>query len=404
VTYIKKIAYNIIFFLYYFINKKNIDNINKILNNDNSGIKKNILIQIEHKGQYQHVHGIINLLLKKKNYSNLVLSSNGDFKFLKKIINKDILLVDGKYVRFLKNVKLCLKCNFEDESPSNCKSIFLGHGFLAKRNNIPRKYFEKINHIFLYGPSQFRIFNFYMKKVGFDRSKIKFWKVGYPNYDDQLNNVYNVKKIKKNLFLNKKNSILYSPAWESRKFLSEDIDKISMIFSMIKKYNFIIKLHPSLFIDKKSPGYTFYTGGINWKKKLIELEKKYDNIYFYRDLKINPLFKICKLMITDYSGVAVGFMLENKPVIFFNSKKNFDRDFIKLGYETVIGKNSLINSGRNYGLKISNFSEIELAINRVFSNYKFYQKKLNNFRKSYLFNPGKATEIACKTLNLIANS
>lgn len=399
-----KFIYLLLDFFFYLINKKKITQINRILKNNSTELKKNILIQIEHKGQLQYVSGIIKLLLKNKNYNNLLLSSNSDLKFLKKIINKKIMLVNGKYVKFLKNIKLCLKSNFEDKSPAHCESIFLGHGFLVKRNTIPKKYFEEINHIFLYGPSQFKVFKFYMKKVGFDRSKIKFWKIGYPNYDDQINNNYNVKKIKKNLFLNKKISILFSPAWEGRKFLFEDLDRISLIFSKIKKYNFIIKLHPSLFVDKKSPGYIFYTGGIDWKQKLIDLEKKYENIYFFRDSKINPLFKLCKLMITDYSGVAIGFMLEKKPVIFFNSKKNFDKDLIKLGYETIIGKNSLINSGRNYGFKINNYSQIEVAIDKIFSNYKFYQKKINNFRKNYLFNPGKSTGIAYKTINLIANS
>jgi CDP-glycerol glycerophosphotransferase (TagB/SpsB family) len=396
--------YPVLDFFFYLINQKKISQINRILKNNSSELKKNILIQIDHKGQLQHVSGIIELLLKNKNHNNLLLSSNSDLKFLKKIINKKIMLVDGKYVKFLKNIRLCLKCNFEDKSPSDCESIFLGHGFLVKRNTIPKKYFEEINHIFLYGPSQFKVLKFYMKKEGFDRSKIKFWKIGYPNYDDQFNNNYNVKKIKKNLSLNKKKCILFSPAWESRKFLSEDLDRISLIFSKIKKYNFIIKLHPSLFVDKKSPAYIFYTDGIDWKKKLIDLEKKYQNIYFFRDLKINPLFKLCKLMITDYSGVAIGFMLEKKPVIFFNRKKNFDKDLIKLGYETTIGKNSLINSGRNHGIKINNYSQIGEAIAKIFCNYKFYQKRINNFHKNYLFNPGKATGTAYKTINLIVNS
>ena len=314
-------------------------------------------------------------------------------------------MIEGKLSIFLKNIDICLKCNFEDKSPVQCISIFLGHGFPVKRNNIPQKYFNNIDHFFLYGRAHRAVIEYYMRKARFNKNKIKFWNIGYPNYDDQINNSYNLNKIKKKYLSinNNKPNILYSPAWENRNILSEDLEKIFEVFSNIKKYNFIIKFHPSLFIDKSSQNYNFYTGGIDWRKKLINAQKKYKNIYFYKSLKINPLFKLCKLMITDFSGVAIGFMIENKPVIFLNTKKTFNKEFVKLGYQTVIGQNLLINSGMNYGIKINNYSEIKTTIDKIFNNYQFYQKRTNRFSNNYLFNPGKATQVAYKTLNLIAN-
>ena len=393
-----KIKNLFIFLLYY----RTIKNVNSTLSIALSNKKKNLLIQIDHKGQYQHVSPVINLLLNDKNYNNILVSSNSDLKFLKKIIAKKIILIDAKLVKFLKNIDANLKCNFEDQSLSNSISIFLGHGFLVKRDYMPKNYFEGINHFFLYGPTHFKVVKHYINNVKFDIKKIKFWKVGYPNYDDQINNNYNIQKIKKDLFIkNNKYNILYSPAWEGRSSLSSDLDIIIEIFSKIKKFNFIVKLHPSLFLDKESPSYNFYTGGIDWKKKLTKYENKYNNIFIYKGLKINPLFKISKLMITDFSGVALGFMLEKKPVIFLNNKETFDKDFIKLGYEDLIGNNLLINSGRNNGLKINSYSRIEEAIKKIFNNYDYYQKKTKNFRKGYLYNPGKAAIIAYNTINKI---
>jgi hypothetical protein len=406
VSYFIKIISNTLFFLCYFLNeKKNIDKLNKILNNNNSETKKKILIQIDHKGQYQHVSGIIKLLLKKKNFTNLVLSSNSDFKFLKKIIDKKIILIKGKYTKFLKKVDICIKCNFEDIKPKNSISIFIGHGFQGKRNFIPKKYFDDIDHIFLYGPSHLRILKYYMRKAKFNIKKIKFWKTGYANYDDQFKNIYNILKIKKELNIkNNRINILYAPAWESHASLRANSDEIIKLFSELKMYNFIIKLHPTLLVDKKSPSYNFYTGGIDWNKKISSYENKYYNIYFYKSLKINPLFKLCKLMITDFSSVALGFMLENKPVIFYNQKKNFDDNLISSGYEKYFANNPLLNNGMNYGLAISNISELSSSIKNLLINKKYYLKKIKNLKKDILYNPGRGCEFSYKFLNKIISN
>ena len=393
-----------LYFVYLF-NFINIYKINKILKNSNFKLKKNILFQIDHKGQYQHVFGLINLLLKKNNSTSLYLSSNNDYKFLKKIIDKKIILINGKCTKFLKKVDICIKCNFEDIKPKNSISIFIGHGFQGKRNFIPKKYFDDIDHIFLYGPSHLRILKYYIRKARFNIKKIKFWKTGYSNYDDQLKNIYNIFKIKKELNIkNNRINILYAPAWESHASLRANSDEIIKIFSELKIYNFIIKLHPTLLVDKKSPSFNFYTGGIDWNKKISTYENKYYNIYFYKSLKINPLFKLCKLMITDFSGVALGFMLENKPVIFYNPKKIFDDDLISSGYDKHFSNNPLLNNGINYGLSISNISELGFAIKNLLKNKKYYSKKIRNLKKDILYNPGRGCEFSYKFLNKIISN
>jgi hypothetical protein len=386
----------------YLININKINNINSILASLKNSVRKNIIIQIDHKGQYQHVEGIVNLILTNKDHHNVVLSSNCDFNFLRKKINKKIILIDGKYAKFLKKVDICIKCNFEDIKPKNSVSIFIGHGFQGKRNFIPKKYFDDIDHIFLYGPSHLRILKYYISKAKFNEKKIKFWKTGYPNYDDQFKNIYNISKIKKELNIkNNRINILYAPAWESNASLRANNLEIIKIFSELKMYNFIIKLHPTLLVEKKTPNYNFYTGGIDWKKRMSSYKNKYENIYFYKDLKINPLFKLCKLMITDFSGVALGFMLENKPVIFYKPKKIFDDDLISSGYEKSFAKNPLLNNGMNYGLSISNIPELSLAIKNLLINKKYYLKKIKNLKKDILYNPGRGTEFSYKFLNRI---
>jgi CDP-glycerol glycerophosphotransferase (TagB/SpsB family) len=391
---------NILYFYYYLINISQINNINKILSSSKNIKEKNILVQIQPEWQYQHVSAIINLLLNNKDYHKIVLSCNHPDYFKGKI-DKRILLIEANIGEYLSNISICLKCNFEDRSPRNSVSVFLGHGFLVKRQNIPRVYLENIDHVFLYGPSTRNIFNNYLKNSSVDKNNIKFWNTGYPNYDDIVNSNYNLNKIKKMLSLKKNNSILFSPAWENHHQLYHNIDALCLIFSKIKKYNFIIKVHPNWLIKKENnQDFYFYSGGYNWKKKLKSIQKKFNNIYFYQDVKIQPLFDICKLMITDFSGVSIGCALRKKPVIFFNDIESHRENLIKLGYEKKIN-NLILGSKKKWGIEINHYSQIEKAIQKITSNYKFYQKELDNFQEKHLYNPGRAAVIACKILNSI---
>lgn len=400
-NFINKLKFFFFNIYYYAININIINRINLILSSSKKNNKKNILIQIDHKGQYQHVEGIINLILTNKNYGNILLSSNSDIFFLEKKIHKRVILVKGNVGKFLKGISICLKCNFEDKSPKGSISIFLGHGFLVKRESIPKIYLSNIDHVFLYGPSSRKAFNSYLKKSGINKKNIKFWNTGYPNYDDLINSNYQISKIKKKLSLRKNNNILFSPAWECHHELYKNLNKLCLIFSKIKKYNFIIKIHPNWLIDKNSSNFYFYSGGYNWKKKLKNISKKFDNIYFYQGLKIHPLFDICKLMITDFSGVSLGFALKKKPVIFLNINDKHKTNLTEFGYE--IQKNNLLFKKEKWGININNYSQIENSIKKIFLNYKFYQKKLNNFQKNHLYNAGKSTNIVYKCINKIAN-
>jgi CDP-glycerol glycerophosphotransferase (TagB/SpsB family) len=109
-------------------------------------------------------------------------------------------------------------------------------------------------------------------------------------------------------------------------------------------------------------------------------------------------------MITDFSGVALGFMLENKPVIFYNAKKLFDNDLISSGYDKHFLNNPLLNNGINYGLSISNISELGFAIKNLLKNKKYYSKKIRNLKKDILYNPGRGCEFSYKFLNKIISN
>lgn len=235
----------------------------------------------------------------------------------------------------------------------------------------------------------------------FNYSKIKFWKTGYPNYDDQINNKYDITKIRKYLKINNNNkNILYSPSYEEGSSLREGFELIIQEFSKMKKFNFIIKLHPVVFTNYRNK---FYTGGINWYDKLCKIEKKYKNIFFYKKIKINPLFKLCDVMITDYSGVGVGFMLEKKPVIYLTSKNYFSCKLKKLGFDVNLSNNKYLNNYMYLGKRINNIKNLQKYLIIILKQKLFYKKKLRNFANKILYYPGFGSKNTYNAINKILN-
>jgi len=362
--------------------------------------KKIISFQLDNFGQYQHITNILKLIISDRNYGKVYIFINNNFDKFKKIPKiKKITILKNVFNKFIKYVDINIKCNFEDNSPPGSISAYLGHGFPGKRNYIPKKYFEKIDHYFLYGPLELKIFKYLCKINNFDISKIKLWKSGYSNYDDQIKNKYNVVKIKKKLGINNKNkNILYSPSYEEGSSLRENFDKIVNKFSENKNLNFIIKLHPVVFTKYKNKN---YTGGIDWNYKVSNAEKKYKNIYFFKDSKINPLFKLCDIMITDYSGVGIGFMIEKKPVIYLISEKYFSDKLAKLGFDVNLRNNKFLNNYMNLGVKVNNLCKINDYIKTTLNKKLKFKQKLKNFVNKVLYNPGYGALNTYKSINKI---
>jgi CDP-glycerol glycerophosphotransferase (TagB/SpsB family) len=243
------------------------------------------------------------------------------------------------------------------------------------------------------------------------RKNIKFWEVGYPKYDYHFKtNEPEKSSIKSLIGLNdKKATILYAPAWDPCGIHRTKGIELIKVFKKLHAYNFIIKLHPALLTSKRSSHYDFYTGGIDWyseiKNATSGLSFRKQNVFFPDIDSINPLINVSNLLLTDFSGVALGFFLENKPVICIDCPDFYSKTLVELGSDGQLSKsNHLFNNGRNASHIVKNINELPKSIPHVLSNPAEMEKERMEIASKLLFNPGEGTKVFLKTLNTILKS
>ena len=188
--------------------------------------------------------------------------------------------------------------------------------------------------------------------------KSKIFITGYPR-DDILfsNNTKNIKigtdiaifekisKIKSN-----KNSkcLLYAPTFR-RSMENFDLKSILNLQNWLKEngYFLFIALH-SKYRAQKRPENT-------------------ENIFFIKDCDTTPLLKYFNALITDYSSIFTDFLLTNNPVIFY--------PFDLQDYEQ---KEGLCFSYDKFtpGHKVFNIAELKKALNEVFIEDQYKEKRL----------------------------
>ena len=149
-------------------------------------------------------------------------------------------------------------------------------------------------------------------------------------------------------------------------------------------------MHPALFIGEKSEHYIFYTGGIDWKNIINNATKKFSNLYLYQGPKINPLFKISDILLTDFSGVTLGFSLENKPIISIDIQ-GYTQGKLNENNSNYWKFNELFNNGRNASHIVENLNDLKKITKYAINNPNILSSKRKKLASDLLYHPGKGT-------------
>jgi hypothetical protein len=375
--------------------------------NEISQIKKShkiIALVMCNPGQQQFFEDIYRLSLKNKKKYYFFLVNDFDVKEAEKTdLFRPLKLITPSIYQYINGVDLALHTEIHCRSWNVKDVCFIGHGFPGKHTEYSVKNLNSFNHYFLYGPRDRDILNFVTKDNPDCVKQIKFHEVGYPRYDSQINNTFKAEALEKELGLDQSlKTILFAPAWDPggalRKYGVELFDK----FGKMRGYNVIIKLHPASTVSKRSKDYMFYTGGVNWMQVLNGIGEKYENIYVYWQQKINHLFKISDVLVTDFSGVTMGFFLEDKPVVNIDCPEFYETTLPSLGSDGELSRsNNLFNNGRNASHLVINIDSLEEMINHTLAN----PGEMSEMRKKYvsdlLYNPGKGTKHALAAIDQI---
>ena len=362
-------------------------------------------------GQQQFFKDIIELSLKSEKFFFFFVNDYEVDKTEKKDCFQNFSFITVEDYCELKGIDIALHTEIYCRSPHVKQRCFIGHGFPGKHTQWSRENSKSFDHYFMYGERDKEYFDYVTGNDSSIRKNIKFWEVGYPKYDYQFNTKKTKKSsIKSSIGLNtQKKTVLYAPAWDPCGIHRTKGIELIKAFKKLRSYNFVIKLHPALLASKRSKQYEFYTGGIDWKteinKATSSISFRKSNVFFPNFDSINPLIKISDLLLTDFSGVALGFFIENKPVICIDCPDFYCKTLIEQGSDGKVSKtNHLFNNGRDASHIINDIDSLSKAISYVLTDPNEMESERMKIASKLLYNPGNGTKIFVETLITILRS
>ena len=314
----------------------------------------------------------LNRLLRFKFYMTNSISSKNKNAYLNTphVIIRDVrkeLDLDGIIVS-------CSNTVIKNDKQSSI-SIFIGHGAGDKKYGGSAHDLETYDYHFISGKKHLHK----IKDVGINIADEKLIKIGYPKFDEYLNNQINKNKYLEYLGIKDttRKNILYAPTWEwgdgtLKRFGKKFCREIS------KEHNLIIRPH---FEDRK------HILRLRTWAKLNRLQ----HVYFSnpaRIIKNNTMhdFAISDLMISDTSSINYEYLITRKPIIIVDN--NYD------DLHDMPSNLNILNIVQKYNSKkddICTMIENELGNN----NYEQYNTMLHN---CFYFNDGKSSERAANFL------
>jgi CDP-glycerol glycerophosphotransferase (TagB/SpsB family) len=264
-----------------------------------------------------------------------------------------------------------------------CKKLLYTHGMGGLnfgKDYEMIKYVPRYNALLLNGPLQRRAIEIAAKM--FNVKLPDLYEVGYLRGDRLRVKMksYNKRNFYVNYNLKEKIPIvLYSPTWGDFASVKEWIDVVCEVCEKLGIYLFI-KLHPLMLTYKDSNK----TSGINWDEKLKHLKNKFSMVRVWQEQDIDEIMLASDLMITDVSGMALEYMVLEKPVVFLPAPKYFEL----YGYDRP---EKWVRPER----EIKDFTELKMAITNAINGDGFFYPV-----DKLVYNKDKSIEFIKKILSV----
>jgi CDP-glycerol glycerophosphotransferase (TagB/SpsB family) len=186
-------------------------------------------------------------------------------------------------------------------------------------------------------------------------------------------------------------TVIYSPAWDPSGSLRTYGTEIAKTLLSIQDLNVIVKLHPASMEPINSPYFEFYTGGKQWEQEFSQIENP--RCKFIKDYLINPYLFISDLMVNDFSGVGLEFMVLDRPVIYIDCPDYFEKILPSWHCDGHLAKvDDRFNGGRNAGTVVHTLSElkqqVEIELREPYRN----SEKRKQLSSQLMYNPGQGAK------------
>lgn len=358
--------------------------------------KKSVVLHVCSEGQIQFILPILRKSREKEFSDSLVCYFASRYKIQDapkktglpfwRCINDEESLNSEK-------IDFFLQTEIYGRGPIHSKKIFIGHGQPNKITNWSEDNLRSFEYYFLYGELEKEMFLDICSKNIEATAHIKTFEIGYPKLDDQINGAYDTDAIRKRLGLDpSKKVILYAPAWDPGCSLREYGQEIVKVLLGLDDVYVLVKLHPVSMEPVYSPYFEFYTGGVVWKNNLGVFDDN-PRYRFIDEQLVNPVLSISDILVTDFSGIALEFMLLDRPVLYIDCPKFYNETLKKWGCDSYLSKNDdRYNAGRNYGEVVYDLSELSHKVLDALKNPNRLSAKRSIIRSRFIYNPGSASE------------
>jgi hypothetical protein len=302
-----------------------------------------------------------------------------------------------RLARFFLLADMFLAASVYGNGPRTSRRVHISHGHHSKVELLPKEYLDNYDVHFFMGPMHREQYEYMFDRYGMNKRKLSLVDVGYPKSDALLQGRYQRTPVLAKLGLDpERQTVLYAPAWDAGGSLRSFGEAVVEQLLSIEGVNVIVKLHPVSYTPLSSSNYELYTGGVNW----VERFRRYEANPSFRHVtnyEVDPFLVAADLLVTDFSSVALEFVVLDRPIIYIDCPEYFEKTLALPYYKSdpeYVKTNPRTNAGRHVGVVVEHVEGLAAAATDTLANPSRNSDKRRELAWMLLYNPGRGAEVA----------
>jgi hypothetical protein len=294
-----------------------------------------------------------------------------------------------------------LSASVYGKGPPASLRINISHNQPTKFEAYPKEHLRNYNVHFLTGPLHRDQYLHMFELHQMDLTHVKLVDVGYPKSDALLQGRYSRTGALEQLGLDDaRKTVLYAPAWDAggslRSFGTEVVEQLLALTDV----NVIVKLHPVSYTERSSPNFEWYTGGTDWVERFRRFEEN-PRFRHVSSFQIDPLLAASDVLVTDFSSVALEFIVLDKPVIYLDCPEYFEKTLKHPAYHSdpdYVRNDPRANAGRHVGAVVDHVTDLGRVTLESLANPRARSEERRELAAKLLYNPGRGAETAATAI------
>lgn len=294
-----------------------------------------------------------------------------------------------------------LSASVYGKGPVTSVRINTSHNQPTKFEAYPKEYLRNYNVHFLTGPLHREQYEHMFRLHQLDMTRFRLMDIGYPKSDALIQGRFERRRVLEGLGLDPaRKTALYAPAWDAGGSLRSFGEEVIEQLLRLEDVNVVVKLHPISHTPPSSPNFEWYTGGVNWTERF----RRFDSNPRFRhvtDFQVDPLLVATDVLITDFSSVALEFIVLDKPVIYLDCPEYYEKTLKLAGYTSdpdYVKNDPRANAGRHVGVVVGNVAGLAAATRNCLDRPELGSAKRRELAGRLLYNPGKGAETAARAI------